>query len=294
MGGWIKIYYQMLDWQWYSNTNVMRVFLHCLLKANYQPKAWQGITIERGQFVTSVATLSNELDMSGMQIRTALTKLQGTKEITIKTTNKYSIITICNYDNYQVIDNDEYQAEQQTNNKQITNKQQTNNNNIKNKEYKDIKKEELKNTTPNGDSTKKTKRQKKILPIPTIEEVAEYIKTKGYNLDARAFWSHYDARDWMRHGKVIENWHAQIATWVKNQPLYDNRPQPQGATFDEAERARLLAAIEQDKAKARVVQQQRDREQWEREERERIARLNELTGYDYQPENYDYYERRDD
>jgi hypothetical protein len=76
-------------------------------------------------------------------VRTALKKLENTNEIIIKSTNKFTLITICKYCDYQSTENDV----QQTNNKQITNKQQTNNKQItttkeyKNKENKRIEEE---------------------------------------------------------------------------------------------------------------------------------------------------------
>ena len=124
----------MLGWEWYGDTNVVRVFLHCLLKANYTEKRWCGVVIGRGQFITSVATMAQELHLSAQQVRTALCKLKSTNEITIKTTNKYTIVSVCNYDTYQAKETPSQQAEQQTteqtDNEQVTNEQQTNNNNI--------------------------------------------------------------------------------------------------------------------------------------------------------------------
>lgn len=141
MDGWIKLHRKLLDWQWYDDTNIVRVFLHLLLKANFEKKNWHDISIERGQIVTSVKNLAAETHLSAMQIRRALTQLQKTKEITIETTNKYTMITICNYAKYQCFDSDE----QQTNNKQITNEQQSNNKQTTTtKEIKNIRNKELK------------------------------------------------------------------------------------------------------------------------------------------------------
>ena len=40
MSGWIKIHRQILEWEWYSDTNTFRVFLHLLLKANHKEKKY--------------------------------------------------------------------------------------------------------------------------------------------------------------------------------------------------------------------------------------------------------------
>lgn len=100
-GGWLKMFYQFLDWEWYHDNNMVRMFLHLLLKANYKTKRWQGIEIPRGSLVTSRQKLAEQTNLSEREVRTCLKRLQTTNEIGIKTTNKYTIITICNYEKYQ-------------------------------------------------------------------------------------------------------------------------------------------------------------------------------------------------
>lgn len=136
MEGWIKLHRKMLGWEFYRDTNTKVVFLHLLLNANYEDKTWRGIEIKRGQLITSVKHLSEELNLSTQQIRTSLNKLkdnkQNNKQITIKTTNKYTLVTIEKYDLYQSYD-DYLTNKQQTN-------QQTNQQQHKNiKEYKNKK-----------------------------------------------------------------------------------------------------------------------------------------------------------
>ena len=123
MEGWIKIHRKLLSWEWYSDINVTRLFIHLLLKANHTENKWQGIVIEKGQLITSLEHLSKETGLTFQQTRTALDKLKLTNEITIKTTNKNSLITIMNYSFYQ---NDETKITSEITNK-ITNEQQTNN-----------------------------------------------------------------------------------------------------------------------------------------------------------------------
>ena len=124
MDGWIKIHRKLLDWEWYDDGNVVRVFLHLLLTANFEPKNWHGITIERGQVATSVLNLANQVHLSPKQVRTALEKLKNTNEIDTQTANKYTLITICKYDNYQSLES----GKGQTNGNQMANEGQTNGN----------------------------------------------------------------------------------------------------------------------------------------------------------------------
>ncbi|MDL2293190.1 hypothetical protein LJC60_01005 [Ruminococcaceae bacterium OttesenSCG-928-D13] len=101
--GYIKLHRSLLNWEWYSDINTSRLFLHLLLIANHDPDKWRGITIERGQRVTSRAKLAEETGLTEDEIRTALQHLQTTGEITSKSTNKYTVITIVNYEKYQGI-----------------------------------------------------------------------------------------------------------------------------------------------------------------------------------------------
>ena len=126
---WIKAYEKLLKWEWYGDPNMVATWIHLLLTANWCDKKWRGITIKRGQLITSRTRLSEEVGTSEQQTRTCLERLQNSGEITCETTNKFTIITICKYDTYQSIlsaeQPAEQPAEQQTNNQQTTNKQPT-------------------------------------------------------------------------------------------------------------------------------------------------------------------------
>ena len=120
---WIKIFpYRLLEWEWYDDLYMFRLFMHLLLKANYRDKEWHGTIIKRGQLVTSLGHLSTETGLSYRNVRTCLDKLEKTGEIVRQATNKFTIITVCKYGKYQQAPADE----RQTTDKQTTNKRQTN------------------------------------------------------------------------------------------------------------------------------------------------------------------------
>lgn len=99
--GWIKIPRRLLDWEWYSDTNMVRLFLHLLLKANATDRRWQGREVPRGSLITTWTMLEDETGLSRRTIRTCLARLIATGEIEIEATHRFSIVTICNFDNYQ-------------------------------------------------------------------------------------------------------------------------------------------------------------------------------------------------
>ncbi len=131
MSGWLKLHRSLLEWEWYKDHNTRCVFIHCLLRANFEDCKWQGIVIPCGSFVTSIGNMAKEVGISPQNVRTSLGKLKSTSNLTIKTTNKYTVISVNNWDSYQ-------DTNKQTN-KQSTNNQQTTNNSIRNKERKEIK-----------------------------------------------------------------------------------------------------------------------------------------------------------
>lgn len=101
--GFIKIWRKFLKWEWYADSDMKAVFLHLVLTANYKDTKWRGLKIKRGQVVTGRKKLSKDLKISEQTIRTCLSRLKSTNEITIKSTNRFSIITICNYKTFQVL-----------------------------------------------------------------------------------------------------------------------------------------------------------------------------------------------
>ena len=122
MEGWIQLSRKLLDWEYFNDELMLRGWLYLLLKANSEDKEWKnGLVIKRGQYVTSLSKISKDLDISVQQARRILTNLQNTREITSKSTNKFTIITICKFDYYQASKKQRQQAKQQA--KEQTNQQ---------------------------------------------------------------------------------------------------------------------------------------------------------------------------
>jgi len=99
--GWIKLHRSLLDWEWYSDINATRLFVHLIIKANHVDKRWQGHEIKRGQLITSYQNLAAETGLSVKQVRVALNKLKNTGEVASKSTNKFTLLTLVKYGVYQ-------------------------------------------------------------------------------------------------------------------------------------------------------------------------------------------------
>lgn len=94
----------MLEWEWYTDINTTRLFIHMLLKANWKDGNFKGTTVSRGSFVSSIGKLAGETGLTEREIRTAISHLKKTGEVTSKATNKYTVFTVVKYDLYQTSD----------------------------------------------------------------------------------------------------------------------------------------------------------------------------------------------
>ena len=181
MKGFIKLHRSIIDWEWYQDKNTRLIFIHLLLTANHTAKIWRGQTIERGQLVTSVKKLSHAVGLTTQQTRRALNNMQKSKQITIKTTNKFTLLTLDNYSSYQDSTScDNKQNNKQTTNKR-TNKQQTTQQQLKkkriNKEKINKKESPLFFDLPTDTPQAPDKRQNKSLPFDVVtaaHTLAEY------------------------------------------------------------------------------------------------------------------------
>ena len=152
--GWIKLHRKILDWEWYQNANTRLLFLHLLLAANWEDTRQKGVLVKRGEVLTTVKELSTINQQSIQQTRSALEHLKSTNEITIKSTSKFSIITIVNYNLYQANNKpNNKQTERQPNANQQTNYSENNKPSFKKEERREESpppSAENPNTTPSG------------------------------------------------------------------------------------------------------------------------------------------------
>lgn len=118
--GWIKLHRSITDWEWFADADTLKLFLYLLLTANYEEKKWKGITIQRGQVVISTEDLAQRLKSTRQKIRTQLKRLETSGTIALQATNKFTLVTICNYDNYQESSTAEQPTDNQQSNQQIT------------------------------------------------------------------------------------------------------------------------------------------------------------------------------
>ena len=105
MEGFIKVYRKLLDWEWIGCPEMVCLWVNILLRANSDEKVVKGITVGRGQLLTSRATLARQCGISEKKVRTCLERLtranQVAKQSANGTANGTAIITVLKYEDYQ-------------------------------------------------------------------------------------------------------------------------------------------------------------------------------------------------
>lgn len=81
---------------WFSENSTLRLYIVLLFNAAFKDTETGGITVKRGQYVTSYRKLAAMTNMGEQQVRTALKHLEAAGEITRQTTLKYSVVTLKN------------------------------------------------------------------------------------------------------------------------------------------------------------------------------------------------------
>jgi uncharacterized phage protein (TIGR02220 family) len=123
--GYIRLWRKFLDGGYVKNHGLCAFMVWCLLKANHQDAyemviGLQRITLKPGQFVFGRKKAAEETGLSEQEIRTIIAFLKKIEFLTIKTTNKFSVISIINWPQYQAVYEDNQPANQPTTNQQLT------------------------------------------------------------------------------------------------------------------------------------------------------------------------------
>lgn len=102
MSGWYKQQRSLMERTWFKYPQMVQLYtlLKCLAYVTDGP--YNGVVIRRGSCPT---TRSEMMEMTGLSYSTldrTLNKLISYGEITVKSYNRFSVVTICDYDTYGV------------------------------------------------------------------------------------------------------------------------------------------------------------------------------------------------
>ncbi|WP_137597121.1 conserved phage C-terminal domain-containing protein [Paucilactobacillus kaifaensis] len=111
--GWIKIYRKITDSLVWSDPNLLKMWILCLTKASHETGSFnfngKEILLHSGEFVTGRIAIGNEYNygspnrhqISADSAWRLLKKLKSMEMLHIKTTTKYSVVTVIKWDEYQ-------------------------------------------------------------------------------------------------------------------------------------------------------------------------------------------------
>ena len=209
----IKLSRKILEWEWWDDINTCRLFIYCLLKANWKDGRFKGMVIPKGSFVSSIPKMSDETSLTIREIRTAISHLKLTGEVTCKSYAKYTVFTVKNYCEYQQSD---LQNDRQATGKRHSNDMLT----TTIEEYKEGKNNKKEDTNVS---------KKKFVP-PTVEEVRAYCQERGNKVDPQAFVDHYTSNGWMVGKNKMKSWKAAVGTWERSS--WQSREAPAQKKYD--------------------------------------------------------------
>lgn len=199
--GWIKLYRELLNKAiWKCSTSEQKsLLITLLLLANHELNQWmfkgEKYECRSGQLITSLESLSKRAGISISKVRTGLKKFEKMEFLINESTNKNRLITIINYEAYQ---NNPLPISKAPD-KHTASKQQTGN---------------------KQPATNKNDKNVKKFIAPTLEEVKEFVISRGYDesLAIKAY-EYYDSADWHdRNGNKVRNWKQKIlAVWLKEE-----------------------------------------------------------------------------
>ena len=194
----IKLSRNILNWEWYENINTCRLFIHMLLKANWKDGKFEGKVIPRGSFVSSLPKLAEETALTIREVRTAITHLKLTGELTCKSYSKYTVFTVKNYCLYQTSDIQ--------NDIQATGKRHSN----------DILTTTIEEKKEVNNKKEDTNVSKKKFTPPSLDDVRTYCLERSNNVDAQAFVDFYESKGWMVGKNRMKDWKAAVRTWERS------------------------------------------------------------------------------
>lgn len=196
LAGYVPLYRKLKDWEWYTDANTLRVFIHLLLSANHQKTIWRGTDVDEGEIITGRLKLAKELNIGEQSVRTSLLKLKSTNEITIKNYTKFSLIKLNNWSKYK-LSTSKSTADQPTTNQQINQQLTTSENN------KNIK---------NG-----KKREESRFAPPSLQEVSDYCLERGNGVGPQRFLDFYVSKGWFVGRNKMKDWRAAVRTWEQRE-----------------------------------------------------------------------------
>lgn len=144
--GYIKLYRKITNSFVWTNPNMLKLWMLCLMKASHKENKFlfngKEVVVSSGEFVTGRDAIAKEFNegvprdqqIVGRTLWRWIKKFETEQMLSIKSTTKYSVITVKNWNDYQVNDQQVSINRPSTVHQLSTNKNEKNDKNEKNKD----------------------------------------------------------------------------------------------------------------------------------------------------------------
>ena len=209
MSGHIHLHRKIRDSAVYQDSKTLHLWLELLLRASWkQCQLLNGVTLEPGQLICGQEELGESIGLSRREVRTRLQQLENCGNVTSKTTNAGTHITICNWATYQLLPDAERPAKRPASDQQATNDRPAS-------DQRATTEEEGKESKEGKKVIHKGSQARRFVP-PSVDEVSSYCNQRSNHVDASQFVDHYEARGWMIGKNKMKDWKAAVRTWERN------------------------------------------------------------------------------
>jgi hypothetical protein len=202
MSGWVKVHRSILNHWLYTEDRVFSRFEawnDILLTVNYVDKQamikGKLYTIKRGESILSFESWAKRWNWDKTKVRRFLKLLESDSMVVIKSDNKTTHLTVCNFERYQ----DERNADEtQTKRKRNSNATQT----------KPTKEREEREEGKEGESVK-----------PALSDLLVFMSKE----EGQRFLNHYNANGWKVGRNKMVDWKQAAEKWANNEFSTDKK-----------------------------------------------------------------------
>jgi hypothetical protein len=173
----------------------------------------QQIDLEPGELIFGRKKLSMELRLSDRSVRTCLQHLEAWGNLTIRSTNRFSILKVTNWETYQELESQiDQQNDQEVTSTRPESDQQT------------TTKQEVKNVKNVKNKDMVARRRQIPSDFVLSPELKEFAAKNGCNGDRvggvfSQFCDYHRAK-----GNTMLDWNAAWRTWIRNDKKFNSKP----------------------------------------------------------------------
>lgn len=220
--GYIKIYRDIRDWQFWDKPRHTAVWVHLLVDANWKDNAWKyGKPLKRGELIISQRAYAERCGIDRKTLMTILKDFEEAGQLITEAGPEGTRIQILNYEKYQ----DGVGVNSTTN-------WATDSTTVG--EFEGV------NSTTNWATAlsindKKERTKKKNVyggKPPTLDQIREYIYTENLMVDPDRFFDYYESQGWkLSNGNKMKDWKASCRNWHRKEVEKMNQEKKKGLAF---------------------------------------------------------------